>query len=247
MIVRAPRPEANFVMVRNAVARDERLSFRARGVLVAILSRPDDWSISAENLAREGSESVGVIYKTLKELEEAGYVKRRRVRNELGQVRTETLVFDEPTSEKPSDGEPKNGKTDSRFLASDTKTELQKQNTNTEHKVSRSPNSEQARGISQAWWEKQDRPTGKFIALQKIVERTLDAGWEPQVVSQALGTFVVIPSLAQLELQMKGRRGTQTKYDRNRQVLEQTLRQQQKNDAIRLAFDALDKGNNEHD
>jgi|688.fasta_scaffold334555_2 hypothetical protein len=108
-------------------------------------------------------------------------------------------------------------------------------------KVSRSPNSEQARGISQAWWEKQDRPTGKFIALQKIIERTLDAGWEPQIVSQALGTFVVIPSLAQLELQIKGRRGTQTKYDRNRQVLEQTLRQQQK-DAIRLAFDALDKG-----
>jgi len=77
--------------------------------------------------------------------------------------------------------------------------------------------------------------------LQKIIERTLDAGWEPQIVSQALGTFVVIPSLAQLELQIKGRRGTQTKYDRNRQVLEQTLRQQQK-DAIRLAFDALDKG-----
>jgi hypothetical protein len=242
MIIRAARPEANFVMVRNAVARDERLSFRARGVLVAILSRPDDWSISAENLAREGSESVGVIYKTLKELEEAGYVKRRRVRNGLGQVRTETLVFDEPTSEKPSDGEPKNGKTDSRFLASDTKTELQKQNTNTEHKVTRSPNSEQARGISQAWWEKQDRPTGKFIALVKIVERTLDAGWEPQIVSQALGTFVVIPSLAQLELQMKGKRGTQTKYDRNRQVLEQTL-QQQKNDAIRLAFNVLEKGN----
>jgi hypothetical protein len=106
----------------------------------------------------------------------------------------------------------------------------------------RSLNSEQARGISQAWWEKQDRPTGKFIALVKIVERTLDAGWEPQIVSQALGTFVVIPSLAQLELQMKGKRGVQTKYDRNRQVLEQSL-QQQKNDAIRLAFDALEKGN----
>ena len=241
MIIRAARPEANFVMVRNAVARDERLSFRARGVLVAILSRPDNWSISAENLAREGRESARVIYNVLKELEEAGYVKRRRVRNELGQVRTETLVFDEPTVEKPTSGEPTDGKTDSRFLVSHTKTDIQKQNTNTDNKVSRSPESEQAQTIAKAWWEKQDRPTGKFIALVKIVERTLKAGWEPQIVSQAMATFVVIPSLPQLELQMKGKRGLQTKYDRNREALDRSL-QQQKSAAIRLAFDALEKG-----
>ena len=80
-----------------------------------------------------------------------------------------------------------------------------------------------------------------------IVLRILDAGWEPEIVARSLDHFVTIPSSAALQLQMKGKRGLQTKYDRNRQVLEQSL-QQQKNDAIRLAFDALEKGNeNESD
>lgn len=247
MIIRAARPEANFVMVRNAVARDERLSFRARGLLVAILSRPDNWSISAENLAREGSESVGVIYKTLKELQDAGYVQRRRVRNELGQVRTETLVFDEPTSEKPSDGKPSNGKTDNRFLASDTKTDLEKQVTKTDNKVSRSPNSEQAREIARQWWERQDRPTGKFVALQKIVERTLDAGWEAPVVIKALAAFVVIPSLAQLELEMKGKRGkpiTANRRQQNEQKLAELYDQARTDQLLQAALEAA-KGDTE--
>jgi len=182
-----------------------------------------------------------VIYKTLKELEEAGYVQRRRVRNELGQVRTETLVFDEPTSEKPSDGKPSNGKTDTRFSSSDTKTELQKQKTKTVTKKPPSPNVAVAQSICNDWWERQDRIVGKYEAIYMIVLRILDAGWEPEIVARSLDHFVTIPTSAALQLQMKGKRGLQTKYDRNRQVLEQTL-QQQKNDAIRLAFDALEKG-----
>jgi DNA-binding MarR family transcriptional regulator len=212
MIIRAPRPEAHFVMVRNSVARDERLSFRARGVLVAVLSRPDDWSISAENLAREGNEGVQTIYRALKELEAAGYVERRKVRNKAGQVRTETLVYDEPkdktvqpayqkpVSGEPSDGEPLPGETGSRFSVSDTKTELQKQNTKKENEYLATANA-----IAREWWEAQtDRPLTPFMALVKIVERALKAGYEADRVQRALASFAVVPSASQLEKQMKG-------------------------------------------
>ena len=110
-----------------------------------------------------------------------------------------------------------------------------------------SPNVAVAQSICNDWWERQDRIVGKYEAIYMIVLRILDAGWEPEIVARSLDHFVTIPSSAALQLQMKGKRGLQTKYDRNRQVLEQSL-QQQKNDAIRLAFDALEKGNeNESD
>lgn len=185
-------------MVRNEVARDTRLSFRARGVLVAILSRPDDWSISAENLAREGQESVQTIYKVLRELESAGYVRRRRARNERGQIRTETLVYDEPTDKKPSDGEPMPGETDSRVSVSVTKTDKQKQNTKTEGQ-----NGDALR-IAQGWWDQQqDKPITPFPALLKIIASALKAGYAPERVEQALARFNTVPSKQQLELAMK--------------------------------------------
>lgn len=203
MIIRAARPEAHFVMVRNAVARDTNLSFRARGVLIAVLSRPDDWSISAENLAREGQESVQTIYKVLRELEVAGYVQRRRKRNELGQIRTETIVFDEPqlpTDKKPADGEPKNGETDSRLPVSVTKTDKQKQITKTETQTGAT-----AKAIAQGWWEAQEqKPLQSFIALVKVVERAVKAGYETERIEGALAGMKMVPTVAQLEASLKG-------------------------------------------
>ena len=52
-IIRAPRPDSGFLIVANDVVRDSRLSYRARGTLLSILSRPDDWRTDAEQLVRE--------------------------------------------------------------------------------------------------------------------------------------------------------------------------------------------------
>ena len=107
-IKRAPRPKANFTIIQNSVLRDENLSFRARGVLASILSRPDNWNTTADNLARESKEGRNAILTVLKELEDAGYMKRNKYRNDKGQWIWESLVFDTPQSivQKPYDGHP---------------------------------------------------------------------------------------------------------------------------------------------
>ena len=69
-IIRSPRVESNFSVISNSVIRDTRLSYRARGVLLDILSRPDNWRISADSLARSGSEGRHAILTALKELRE---------------------------------------------------------------------------------------------------------------------------------------------------------------------------------
>ena len=116
-IKRAPRPKTNFTIITNAVLRDENLSFRARGVLACILSRPDNWKTTAESLARESKEGRSAILTTLKELEVAGYMKRTKYRNEKGQWVWESFVYDtpqaatkEPESKNPPTGNPTSGK-----------------------------------------------------------------------------------------------------------------------------------------
>ena len=107
MIKRAPRPDNGFLIVRNEVVRDRRLSFVGRGVLLTILSRPDNWSISAERLATEtdADEGVKTVRRALRELEAAGYLERRRVRGPKGRFTWDQIIYDTPrkTATSPND------------------------------------------------------------------------------------------------------------------------------------------------
>lgn len=99
-IKRAPRPQAHFTIISNDVLRDDRLSFRARGILASILSRPDNWRTDSESLARESKEGRTAILTALKELESVGYLRRNKFQNEKGHWVTESLVFDKPQDPK---------------------------------------------------------------------------------------------------------------------------------------------------
>jgi len=88
-IIRAERPNSKFAIIRNEVLQDERLSFRARGVLASILSRPDNWRCSAWDLATEGREGRRAILTALTELEDYGYLQRVK-------WSTATYVYDMP-------------------------------------------------------------------------------------------------------------------------------------------------------
>lgn len=102
-IKRAPRPQ-NFLIVSQEVARDVRLSYRARGVLIRLLSNADGYQMSSEQLAGEGMEGRDAIRKALRELSEAGYLVRLKVRGTRGQWITETTVYDQPVQQTSDDG-----------------------------------------------------------------------------------------------------------------------------------------------
>lgn len=105
-IIRSPRLESNFSVISNAVIRDSRLSYRARGVLLEILSRPDNWRVSGDSLARSGKEGRDAILTALKELRECGYIRMVKERKEDGTFVTNNYVYDTPQDVAPSPENP---------------------------------------------------------------------------------------------------------------------------------------------
>ncbi|WP_053634502.1 MULTISPECIES: hypothetical protein [unclassified Streptomyces] len=76
----------NFMTVFNAAVRDRRLSRRARGLLVEILSHRDGFGISEASLLANGPEGRDAIRTALRELEQYGYLHRRQERDEKGRM-----------------------------------------------------------------------------------------------------------------------------------------------------------------
>ncbi len=104
MIIRGPRKERDFTILSNAVLRDGRLSFKARGMLVFGLSQAPDYRMTREELAEatptEGEKSVR---NGLEELQAVGYLVRRRHRSDSGSFVWESVLYEEP-QEDTEDG-----------------------------------------------------------------------------------------------------------------------------------------------
>lgn len=99
----------NYTVMANYHLRDKRLSFRARGLLSTILSLPDDWDYSVKGLVTLAKDGFDSVKTTLKELEETGYLVRKRDRNYHGQL-TKMIytIYEEPqlTEGLPTEGIP---------------------------------------------------------------------------------------------------------------------------------------------
>ena len=95
-IVRSARPHLNYSVVHNELIEDKRISFKARGLLIYLLSKPDHWRTTMAHLASVSPEGIHAIRSGMKELEAHGYVKRVRKQNASGQWSMTTVVFDQP-------------------------------------------------------------------------------------------------------------------------------------------------------
>lgn len=96
MIIHGPRPDRNFTIIPNDVLRDENLTYRARGILCYLLSQPCDWTVSSHRLRREATEGRDAIRAALKELMNAGYLRRDREQDARGLWQTHYTVVAEP-------------------------------------------------------------------------------------------------------------------------------------------------------
>ncbi|MEU2794300.1 hypothetical protein [Streptomyces sp. NPDC007100] len=99
------RLTAEFTVLSNALAQ-RRGSAVTVGVAAYILSLPDGAPVSIVALCEHFTEGEILISRALRELEEAGYLERRRVRLATGQVRTRTRFYDVPGGGPGPGGDP---------------------------------------------------------------------------------------------------------------------------------------------
>ena len=112
---------------------DQELSADALGVLVYLLSRPDDWKTKTSQLCQRFNCGKDKMQRILREIEAAGYMRRYKIRNDDGTFLCMADVFESPVQAHPEPGYPEPG-----FPALDNPAVL----TNTELPITDSPKKE---------------------------------------------------------------------------------------------------------
>ena len=76
----------DFTVIANSVFKDRRLSAKAKGILVEMLSMPENWDYTLKGLTTLFSDGIDSIRQGIKELEENGYIVRERKRDARGRL-----------------------------------------------------------------------------------------------------------------------------------------------------------------
>ena len=118
----------DYTVMANHHLRNKTLSLKAKGLLSLMLSLPESWDYTTKGLAAICRDGVDSICATVRELEKAGYIKRRRVRDDHGRLgeieytilerpeeaepppKREKPVLENPVLEKPEQGKPEQEK-----------------------------------------------------------------------------------------------------------------------------------------
>lgn len=97
----------DYTVMSNHHLRNKTLSLKAKGLLSLMLSLPDDWDYTLAGLAHLCKDGVDSISSAVKELESAGYVRRKRLRNSKGQLtEVEYTILESPSPDSPSQEKP---------------------------------------------------------------------------------------------------------------------------------------------
>jgi|GEM_PF-1988993 len=92
MKVNLKQKKKNFTMISNKIAKDKELSLKAKGMSLIIAHFPDDWVFYEENMQQYTKDARTAISNALKELEKAGYLYRKQLR-EKGRFANKIWIF----------------------------------------------------------------------------------------------------------------------------------------------------------
>lgn len=103
-IVRVSKRENPYVILDKTFLSDNRISWKAKGILAYLMSKPDDWKVIIGNLINQSTDGEKSVYSGLRELEKYGYMTRERVRDEKGKfIHMEYIVYELPIATTPDE------------------------------------------------------------------------------------------------------------------------------------------------
>src|SRR5699024_4248297 len=96
----------NYTIVPNEWARDVRLTRRARGLLVELLSHREGWEASILGLSRQGREGRDSVRTAVHELERHGYLERQQSFDAGGKFTRGTYILRDPKAHRDGKSTP---------------------------------------------------------------------------------------------------------------------------------------------
>ena len=93
----------NFTITPNHIINDDRISLKAKGVYLFLISKPENWSFSVERIAKQNKDGEDSVKTALKELEKFGYLKRIQANNRGYFGMMDYIISDvpQPSGENP--------------------------------------------------------------------------------------------------------------------------------------------------
>jgi len=83
-------------MIDRDVFQNDELSWKAKGLLGYLLSRPDDWVVRMTDLVKQSTDGMAAVRSAVKELEDARYMVRTRTQNGEGKFEWMVEVHEVP-------------------------------------------------------------------------------------------------------------------------------------------------------
>ena len=89
--------EKNFTTISNYLIYSPDLSFKAKGLLIYMISRPENWIFYETEIAKNSRDGLSGIRSGIKELITQGYIVRHRIRLKDGTFKgSEYWIYDTP-------------------------------------------------------------------------------------------------------------------------------------------------------
>ena len=96
------KKDRDYTVINNTVLKDERLSWKAKGLFCYLLSLPEDWNICLNDLQNRAKDGIDGLKSAVKELKEYGYLIQKRNKDEKGRfLKTIYIIVENPQVENP--------------------------------------------------------------------------------------------------------------------------------------------------
>lgn len=174
--------ERAYTVVSNGTIRDDSLSFKATGMLVFLLSMPDDWRPNRTHLAKVKTDGDASVRSAIAELEQAGYVVRQREQLSNGTFEWQYHVYEQPQSQRADFAPPSVGNPPMDGAPVEDQPVLSTEEEEPEDEVQRAASTEieEVDPIDEAfalWWQHYPNKQGKPLArrsFEKAMKKTGD-------------------------------------------------------------------------
>lgn len=100
-IHRSDKTKGNFFQISNKIVNDPRLGMDGQGLLSYLISKPDNWSFTIEQIAKDYGISVSPIRRVIKKLSYLGYLNINPIRGKHGKIFYTWEIF-EDRAENPN-------------------------------------------------------------------------------------------------------------------------------------------------